>query len=100
MRAVVGLVVGVANALNGSAAHRTGKVEAPMNGHLRTKSRNLLGEGRRGFGIEAVDPELQRIACGVEEALPLLWCELMSLKDGREPGGVQNHIYNADGIHI
>src|ERR1700744_4487195 len=42
--AVVGFVVGIADALDGCAAARAGKIEAALHGHLGTEGGDLLGE--------------------------------------------------------
>src|ERR1700742_2844357 len=72
--AVVGFVVGVADALDGRAAARAGEVEAAVHGHLRTEGGDLLGEVFFCLRVEAVDPELKRLACGDVEALPFVGC--------------------------
>src|ERR1700744_4770056 len=60
--AVVGFVVGVADALDGRAAAWAGKIEAAVHGHLGTEGGDLLGEVFLGFGVEAVDPGFKRLA--------------------------------------
>ena len=73
MGAVVGFVVGVADALDGLAAGGAGLAEAAVDGHVFAEGGDFFGEGFGGFGVEAVDPELERVAGGGEEALPLVW---------------------------
>jgi len=63
-----------------------------MHGHSFAKGSDLLWEGGGGFGAEAVEPELQGLAGGGEEALPLAVGELAGKRDGRELGGVQDFI--------
>jgi len=70
--AVVGLVVGVADALDGLAAGGAGLAEASVDGHVFAEGCDFFGEGFGGFGVEAVDPELHDVAGGVVEALPLI----------------------------
>ncbi len=88
--AVVGLVVGVADALDGLAASGAGLAEASVDGHIFAEGGDFFGEGLSGFGVEAVDPELEGFASGGEEALPLLGGEFVGEEDGREAGGVED----------
>ena len=69
--AVVGLVVGVADALDRRAALGAREIEAAVDGHLGTEGGDLLGEFGGCFGVEAVDPGLQGCACGNVEAVEL-----------------------------
>jgi hypothetical protein len=88
--AVVGFVVGVANALDGLAASGAGLAETSMDGHVWAEGCDFFREGLGGFGVEAVDPELEGFAgCGVE-TLPLVVGEFVGLQDGRELGGVED----------
>ncbi len=48
------------------------------------------GKAWAASALRRVDPELERVACGGEEALPLLWSELRGLQDGREASGVED----------
>jgi hypothetical protein len=57
--AVVGLVVGVADALL-FAASRAQLAVTAVNGHLFAESRGLFGEAAVNFCVQAVDPELKR----------------------------------------
>ena len=81
LSAVVGLVVGVADALDGLAAGGAGLSEAAVNGHVFAEGCDFFREGLGGFGVEPVDPELEGFAGGGEEALPLGWVELRGLLD-------------------
>ena len=54
--AVVGFVVGVADALDGRATTRAGLAEAGVYRHLRAKGCDVLREFFPGFGGEPVDP--------------------------------------------
>jgi hypothetical protein len=56
--AVVGLVVGVADALYGLAAGWAGLSEAAVDGHVAAEGGDLLGKVSGGLRVEAVDPEL------------------------------------------
>src|ERR1700722_15723537 len=56
--AVVGLVIGIANALDLLATARAGLVEASVHSHLRPESRHSFWEFFLGFGLHAVNPEL------------------------------------------
>ena len=61
-----------------------------MNGHVFAEGGDLFGEGVGGFGVEAADPEIKRVAGGGEEALPLLGGEFVGEEDWGELGGVEN----------
>ena len=69
--AVVGFVVGVADALDGRAAGGAGLVEAAVDGHVGAEGSDFFGEGLGGFCREAGYPEIERVAGGGVEALPL-----------------------------
>jgi hypothetical protein len=90
MGAVVGLVVGVADALDGLAADGAWLSEATVNGHVFAEGGDLFWEGRQGFGVEATYPEIKRVAGGGEEALPLFGGEFVGEEDGGELGGVED----------
>jgi len=66
--AVVGFVVGVADALDLLTAARAGVAVAAVRGHVFAECGDFFGEG---VGFEAVDPELEGFARGGEEARPL-----------------------------
>ena len=90
MRAVVGFVVGVTDALDGGAAAGAGLAEATVRGHVFAEGSDFFGEGLRCFGVEAVNPELQGVArCNVKP-LPLLFGEFVSLQDRGEMGGMED----------
>ncbi len=88
--AVVGFVVGVADALDGLAAGGAGLFEATVDGHVFAEGGDFFGEVAGGFGVEAIDPELKSVAGGGEEALPLLVGEFVGERDGGEAGGVED----------
>jgi hypothetical protein len=69
--AVVRLVVSVADALYGLAACWAGLSETAVDGHVAAEGCDFLGKVAAGFCVEAIDPELKRVARGGEEALPL-----------------------------
>ena len=54
--AVVGLVRGVADALDLSTAAGAGKFEAAVDGHAFAESSHIFGEYSRRFGAEAIGP--------------------------------------------
>src|SRR6201996_3769597 len=82
--AVVGFVVGVADALDGRAATWTGKIEVAVHGHFGTEGGDFFREAFLCLGVEAVDPELKSLARGGVETLPLVWRELLCLREWRE----------------
>ena len=88
--AVVGFVVGVANALDGAAATRAGLAEAAVDRHFGAKGGDVFGEFCPGFGREPCNPKLQRRSRGVEKAPALVWREFVRERDGREACGVEN----------
>jgi hypothetical protein len=55
-RAVVRLVVGVADPLHGRSANRTGLPVPPVHGHPGAKRGHLLGEPVPDVGAESLDP--------------------------------------------
>ncbi len=82
--AVVGLVVGVTDALDLFAASWAGLAEASVNGHVFAEGGDFFGEACVCFGVQAVDPELKGFASGCVESLPFFRFELVGLRDGRE----------------
>ena len=88
--AVIGFIVGVADALDGLAAGWAGFSEAAVDGHVVAEGGDFLGEVAGGFGVEAVNPELKSVAGDSVEALPLLGGEFVGELDGREMGGVKD----------
>src|SRR5215468_7770017 len=89
-RAVVGFVVGVTNALNLIATPWAGLAIATMDGHAFAECSDLLRESRLCLGLQAIDPELERLARGVEKAFPLARIELVSERNGRQLCGMEN----------
>src|SRR6202521_4976225 len=87
--AVVGLVLGVDDALDGGAAARAGEAEAAVDRHLGAERRDLLGEGR-SVAAQALEPFDEGVANGVEEALGLLVVEVQGALEGRQAGAVQD----------
>ena len=66
-RAVVGLVLGVDDALHGRPAHGTRLAVAAMHGHAFAKRSHFLGETRRLLGPQAVCPLVQhRLRCPIQ----------------------------------
>jgi hypothetical protein len=92
MGAVVGLVVGVADALDGLAAAGAGLAIAAMNGHFRTEGGDFLREALLGFSAEAVDPESESGAGGGEEAVPVFGLKFGGKREGRELGCVEDFV--------
>ena len=90
MGAVVGLVVGVADTLDGLAAGGAGLSETAVDGHVVAEGGYFFGEVAGGFGGEAGDPESQGVAGGGVEALPLVGGEFVCELDGGETGGVED----------
>src|SRR5207237_4796221 len=82
-------VVGVADALDGLAAGWAGLSETAVDGHVFAEGGDFLGKVAAGFGVEAVDPELQGVAGGGVEALPLVSGEFVGELDGGGTGGVK-----------
>ena len=80
--AVVGFVVCVANALDLLAAARAGLAKAAVDGHLRTKCRDLLREAPLRFAPHAVRPRCQRGARGGKQPIPFVGLELVGEGDG------------------
>jgi hypothetical protein len=88
--AVVGLVVGVADALDGLAAGWAWLAEATVDGHVVAEGGDFLGKVLAGFGVEAIDPELEGVAGGGEEARPLFAGEFAGELDRGEVRGVED----------
>src|ERR1700748_1885934 len=90
MDAVIRFIVGVANTLHRMSAPWTRLPEASMNSHIFSKCCDLLRKIVACFLDKAVDPHLQRLSCYVKQTIPFFWCQLMSQRNGRELGCVQN----------
>jgi len=88
--AVVRLVVGVADALYVLSAGWAGLSETAVDGHVVAEGGDFFGEVAAGFGVEAIDPELERVPGGCEESLPLFVGEFVGELDGGEACGVEN----------
>jgi hypothetical protein len=70
--AIVGFVVGVANALDFLSAGWAGLSVAAVNGHFLSKRGDFFGEGGFGLRAQAFDPERESVARGGEERFPFL----------------------------
>ena len=70
-RAVVGLVVGVADPLYGGAADRARFAEPAVDGHARAERRDFLGKAVAGLGAESLDPFEENLTRGGIEPLDL-----------------------------
>jgi hypothetical protein len=92
VRAVVGFIVGVADALNFVAAAWAGLAIASVNGHVWSKRGHFFWEICGGFGAEFFDPERKRVARSGEECLPLGRLQFVCDRDGREFGGVEDFV--------
>ena len=90
--AVVGFVVGVANALDFFSTGHAGLSIAAVNGHLFSKCGDFFGEGGFGFGAEAFDPEGESVARGGEKRFPFIRFQLVCEGDGRKFCCVQNFV--------
>src|SRR5215469_4145554 len=90
--AVVGFVVGVANAENLIAATRAGLTVAAMHSHSFAKGSDLFREGGGGFSAETIEPELQGLAGRGEETLPLVGGQMAGKRGGGELGGVEDFV--------
>ena len=88
--AVVGFVVGVADALDGAAAARAGLAEAAVDGEFRAECGDVLGKFLSGFGLRRSIHSGERGARGSQKALPLFWLEFVGERDGRELSGVED----------
>src|SRR5436305_1127222 len=72
LRAIVGFVISVTNAQDLLTAARTWLAVFAVNRHLGAERGDFLGKFLGGFGGEAINPDLQRGARGVVEALPFV----------------------------
>src|ERR1700757_4489721 len=80
-RAVVGLVVGVADAQDFFTASWTRLAIPPVNGPAFPKSRYLFGECGSGFPLQTIDPELERLLRRGIETFPFFRLEFAGLGD-------------------
>src|SRR5579884_706332 len=90
--AVVRLIVGVADALHLLATAWTGLAVAAMDGHTFAEGGYLLRELPACLRAQAIDPETQRAARGLEQPVPFFCFEFLRLRDRRQPRVVQNLI--------
>ena len=88
--AVVRLIVGKLDALDGAAATGTGLVEAAVHGHFGAECGDFLGKSGGSFRAKAGDPGIQGLLEGVVELRPVGVCEAAGELHGGEPGGVEN----------
>src|ERR1700733_3620678 len=72
LRAIIGFVVGIANALHRLAAARARQPIAPMHRHVFTKRGHLFGKGLTRLRAQPLDPDPQRLTRRREQALPFL----------------------------
>ena len=84
VRTVVGLVVGIADALYGLPTPWARQSKATVDSHLFSKRRHFLWEVRDRFSLEPIHPDLKRLACCCEQSFPLLRYQLMRQLDWRE----------------
>src|SRR5439155_16455682 len=89
-RAVVGLVLGVDDALHGRAAVGTRLAVAPMDGHPLAEGGHLFGEAVAGLRAQAFGPLVERRPRRRVEARDLVVAELARQLDGREAGPVED----------
>src|SRR5262249_7750807 len=66
--------------------------ESAVDSHAFTKGGDLFREFFFCFGLEAIDPELERVASGVEKARPFVGLEFVGEGDGRELSGVEDFV--------
>ena len=89
-RAVVGLVVGVADALDGGAADRARLPVAAVHRHVRAKGGHLLGEVVAVVGAQPGDPVGKRRAGRLVQARDLFRRELVGHGERRQARAVQD----------
>ena len=90
--AVVGFVVGVADALDFFSAPWAGLTIAAVDGHFLSKRGNFFGEGGLRFSAEAIDPESEGAAGGSVKCFPFLRVHFLRESDGGEFCGVQDFV--------
>src|SRR5208282_847289 len=81
-RTIVGLVAGIADALDLGPAARARLAIATVNCHAGTKRSNLLRKCAGGFGAQAIGPFEQRRTRGAVESFDLLDTQLLRHCDG------------------
>src|SRR6185436_15930213 len=70
-RAVVGLVLNVADALHACVADRAGLAVTPMHGHALAKGRHAFRELARGISLQPRGPVLEHGTCRIEQSFEL-----------------------------
>src|SRR5690606_878229 len=91
-RAVVRLVLRVANTLDGRAARGAGLTVPPVYGHAFTKRRHLLREAALVLVAQALRPFDEGRARRIEETLPCAIVEHSRLHQRRQPRAMQDLI--------
>jgi hypothetical protein len=91
-RAIVGLLVGVANAQDLVSTARTGFAITAMDRHVFAEGRHLFREFGLRFGAKPIRPRLQCSLCRLKQPLPLFGIQFVRQGDGRELGRVQDFI--------
>ena len=66
----------------GLATSWTGLTIAPVNCHLRTKRRNLLGKATFRLGLKSINPDAYRVSGGGKQPLPLRGLQFLCKGDG------------------
>jgi hypothetical protein len=89
-RAVVGLAVGVDDALHRGAAHRARLAVLAVDGHVGVERGHLLREAVAGLGDALCRPPVQDVDGGGVEALDLLVVEGGGHRHRRQPGPVHD----------
>src|SRR5262249_43854468 len=89
-RAIVGLVLGVDDPLDGLAARRAGLAVAPVRSHVAAEGGDTLGKFSASLSPEALDPIEECASRGLEETSDLLVREVAGELHGREPRPVQD----------
>jgi len=89
-RAVVGLVVGVADSLDLGAASRTRQAVAAVHRHRGAERGYLFGEGIGGLGADAIGPFEERRARRVVEPRDFRIAQLLRHRDWRELRAMQD----------
>lgn len=90
IRAVIGFIAGVTNALHFGSAARARLAIFPMHSHFRPEGPHLLGKLTGGFGAQALRPFPQRSERGVVETLDFLPGQSLRSGDGRKPRAVED----------
>src|SRR5947209_9567354 len=89
-RAIVRFVLGVDDALDGRAAHRTGLAVAAVNGHVLAERGYLLGEAALRVVTQALDPFLEDLTRGCEQQLDVCLGHRVGQLHGRDLRPVQD----------